>query len=96
MPATVERIVGWVEDHGVIRELWLFGSRARGDYRPDSDVDLAVELKGGDAAFGLYIAIGDQWQRELAALVGLPVSLEAVDATNRPNDPMIVLWRRST
>jgi predicted nucleotidyltransferase len=27
-----------------IVELWLFGSRARGDSRPDSDVDLALAL----------------------------------------------------
>lgn len=31
--------------------LYLFGSRARGDHRPDSDADVAVVLKDGDWAF---------------------------------------------
>jgi uncharacterized protein len=29
------------------REIWLFGSRARGDARPDSDFDLLVVAKPG-------------------------------------------------
>jgi uncharacterized protein len=28
-------------------EIWLFGSRARGDHRPDSDIDLLVVLPDG-------------------------------------------------
>lgn len=39
--------------------LWLFGSRARGDFRPRSDVDLAVEAPRASA--------GD-WQRLLDLL----------------------------
>jgi predicted nucleotidyltransferase len=30
-------------------EIWLFGSRARGDHRPDSDIDLLVVLPDGFA-----------------------------------------------
>ena len=26
-----------------IKAIWLFGSRARGDHRPDSDVDLLIQ-----------------------------------------------------
>ena len=32
-------------------DILLFGSRARGDARPDSDVDLAVVLQDGDWSF---------------------------------------------
>jgi predicted nucleotidyltransferase len=34
----------WASANGSVRELWLFGSRATGGSRPDSDVDLAVAL----------------------------------------------------
>ena len=34
----------WAKDNGNVRELWLFGSRAQGCARPDSDVDLAIAL----------------------------------------------------
>lgn len=30
---------------GRVREAWLFGSAARGDFRPDSDLDLALVME---------------------------------------------------
>ena len=44
-PVVVEEIQTLARRHGV-RRVILFGSRARGDFRPKSDIDLAVE--GGD------------------------------------------------
>jgi predicted nucleotidyltransferase len=34
----------WASKNESVRQLWLFGSRARGDSREDSDVDLALAL----------------------------------------------------
>jgi len=54
-----------------IRALSLFGSAARGEDRPDSDVDLAVELDP-DAHLGLrFFAL----ERQLSDLLGRPVDL---------------------
>ena len=44
-PVVLEEIRSLARRHG-IRKVILFGSRARGDYRPKSDIDLAVS--GGD------------------------------------------------
>jgi uncharacterized protein len=40
---TVHRLVAQLDPD----EIWLFGSRARGDHRPDSDIDLLVVLPDG-------------------------------------------------
>jgi len=55
--------------HGV-RVLGVFGSVARGEDRPDSDVDLLVELPAGMGLFALA-----RVQNELEQLVGAPVDL---------------------
>jgi predicted nucleotidyltransferase len=55
--------------HGV-RNLRVFGSVARGEDRPDSDVDLLVDLPPGLGLFGL-----GRVQDELEAILGTRVDL---------------------
>jgi predicted nucleotidyltransferase len=69
------------EREGVAR-MAMFGSRARGDNRPDSDVDLVIEVEPGrkfsmiDAA-GLYGVIEDR--------IGLESSIVVFDDYTDPD-----------
>jgi predicted nucleotidyltransferase len=90
----------WASDNGSVRELWLFGSRATGRSRPDSDVDIALALMaatdGTDWALGNYFALHGNWKRELEAIVGRHVSLEAI-VPDTPEDEAVrrcgaLLW----
>jgi len=56
---------------GVAR-LEVFGSSARGDFRPDSDVDLLVEFEPGLRVGFLHLT---GLQLELQSLLGVPVDL---------------------
>jgi predicted nucleotidyltransferase len=38
------KIAQWAERHPEIKRVYLYGSRARGDHHPDSDIDLAIEV----------------------------------------------------
>jgi predicted nucleotidyltransferase len=60
-----------------LTRLALFGSIARGDLGPDSDVDLLIEV---DAAhrFGLFAFL--DLKNDLAGLLGRPVDLAFADA----------------
>ena len=60
-----------------VRRLALFGSMARGDVGPKSDVDLLIEV---DAAsrFGLFALL--DLKNDLAGLLGRPVDLAFPDA----------------
>ena len=60
-----------------VRFAMLFGSRARGDERPDSDVDLLVELDD-DSFRGQRDLVG-----RLEAAVGLEVQLVTLDVARR-------------
>ena len=59
-----------VADRHGVQVLGVFGSVARGDDRPDSDVDLLVELPEGMGLFAIA-----RVQNELEALLGSPVDL---------------------
>lgn len=58
--------------HWKITKLTLFGSQARGDARPDSDVDLLVEY-APDADWSLLDIA--RLHEEMATLFGRPVDL---------------------
>jgi predicted nucleotidyltransferase len=55
-----------------IRELALFGSVLRADFRPDSDVDVLVTF-ADDADWGLLAHL--EMQQELATLLQRPIDL---------------------
>ncbi len=42
-----------------IDKLWLFGSRARGQARPDSDVDFLVQARAGSSLFDIAGFVAD-------------------------------------
>ncbi|WP_166350881.1 helix-turn-helix domain-containing protein [Phytoactinopolyspora limicola] len=76
-------------------QAWVFGSVARGDDRPDSDLDLLVELESGSSAVDI---IG--LDEELSAVLGCPVQvvttaeLESNDllrrGVNRHREPLAI------
>jgi predicted nucleotidyltransferase len=73
-------------------EIWLFGSRAEGTHRPDSDFDLFLVTapEDGDAGF--------DYDRAYAPITGLGVGCEIVpcradEFTVERTDPTSLCWR---
>lgn len=71
----VDQLADFCRRYGV-RELALFGSRASGEAKPDSDVDLLVSFEPGVRVTFLTLA---RMQRELEALLGRSVDLVPKD-----------------
>jgi predicted nucleotidyltransferase len=92
----------WAEANKNVRELWLFGSRARGDAREESDVDLALALMPPDGktngALGAYFCFESEWKRQLEAIVGRAVSIEPLvpgeGSDVRVRREGVLLWAR--
>lgn len=64
-----------------VKELSVFGSALRGDFRPDSDVDVLVELKPGH---GLNLYDWVDMIEELKAIFGRDVDLVSKGGLKNP------------
>lgn len=78
--ATIRMIVMQLAERYGIAEMYVFGSVARGEAQPDSDVDLLYRLKPQAPQSLLEL---QQLRAELAEQLGRPVSLTSYDALER-------------
>jgi predicted nucleotidyltransferase len=98
----LRRLRSWAAGNENVRELWLFGSRARGEAREESDVDLALALMPPDGkhdwALGNYFFFESEWKRQLEAIFGRAASIEPLvpgeDSDERVRREGVRLWGR--
>jgi predicted nucleotidyltransferase len=57
-PATLEKLNSVFAQHSAIDTVVIYGSRAKGNYRPGSDIDLCI--KGGEISFPEFMQIENQ------------------------------------
>ena len=72
----------WAESQPRVRRLWIFGSRAQGNARPDSDLDLAVEIEpvaDSEETLPYWMTCSERWQSELQRRSEHPVDLDWFD-----------------
>jgi predicted nucleotidyltransferase len=101
------RLCSWANANDSVLELWLFGSRAQGSSRTESDVDLALVLtppKGKEnwALQNWFSPTSDKWKPQLEGIVRRNVDLEVMlpGAPGPDYDSMVRcfgvrLWTRS-
>ena len=73
-------IAHWAADQPLIEAVYAFGSRVKGGYRPDSDIDLAIEVGGEDEqdCFTNAIFFKGEWAIALQSLVSVAVHLQII------------------
>lgn len=57
-PATLDKLNSVFVEHSAIEHVLIYGSRAKGNYRPGSDIDLTI--KGNQIPFAEFMRIEDQ------------------------------------
>jgi predicted nucleotidyltransferase len=65
-----------------ISEVWIFGSRAKGSFRPDSDLDIAIVVGGETPGERLadWISCNKEWKAELQGLLEVRLDLQLGNA----------------
>ena len=79
----IEVVAAWAADKPLVDRVYLFGSRVRGDTRPDSAIAIAVELDleelaGRDDTGGVdtWTSESPDWIDELQVLIPIKVDLQ--------------------
>ena len=76
-PEWCDAIRSWAAAIPSVDRVSLYGSRARGTPRPDSDLDLAVYVRAPDGEhLSEWIENRQRWQQALSARLGIKVHLE--------------------
>jgi predicted nucleotidyltransferase len=60
VPQGLRDLLRQAEQTLALRRVWLFGSRARGDARPGSDLDLAFEHDSSPAAWADFVNLANE------------------------------------
>ena len=81
-----EKVSVWATSYPEILRIILFGSQARGDSKPNSDVDLAFEVEGisGEEAYTTYCCEKEKWEMELESILGRHVSMVRKTDNGKP------------
>jgi uncharacterized protein len=77
-----DSVARWAAENPDVRRVWVFGSRAKDTHRPDSDIDIALELEPvGDSEETLtrWIVNSDLWRSQLQGRIDAKVDLEWFD-----------------
>lgn len=88
-PSTIEMIPmlrEWAKRTSCVNVVHLFGSRVRGDFRPDSDLDIALEIspkEGDENAFTTWISEAAKWCAEIQKYTPVKIQLEWLDRSGK-------------
>lgn len=78
----------WAGKHLDIRTVYIYGSRATGDFNRDSDLDIAIELDPKHShinGYGLWVSCSEEYERAVKSLLSESnVHLEYCDKENTP------------
>ena len=100
-PEQIEAVERWAEHVPWITEAWLFGSRAKGTARSDSDFDIAVTIKGGartgnTSAETLWHFNHEEWEAAISSGLQSHVSFYPKDETTKDLvTEAVLIWSRS-
>jgi predicted nucleotidyltransferase len=92
-----DKLAAWAAGKPQIAALHIFGSRARGDHRPDSDLNVALEFVDVERQVIELVYNRARWIWELSELSGLTVNdLDLRFDKHIVKLPIVTVYRRTT
>ena len=77
----------WASSKTIVRKVYIFGSRACGQFHHESDLDVAIEIdprKGDTNSFTTWTCEAKKWKEELQPFLRYNLDLERYDPKETP------------
>jgi predicted nucleotidyltransferase len=82
-------VAEWAASEPLVEAAYLFGSRAKGFNRPDSDLDVALKVSGDDEGFTNWISEASGLRKSLGNLLPVPVDLQMMHSLDAKVTPAV-------
>lgn len=90
------KLAAWAESKPEIAALHIFGSRARGDHGPKTELDIALEFVDVEQQLIQLVCNRPRWIWELSELTGLAVTdLQLRSDKHIVKLPIVTVYRRT-
>lgn len=83
-----EALQNWAQNEPIVIKVYIFGSRLKGTHRPDSDLDIAVELRklpGDEDVNATWIGEAKRLKHSIAKFVPYNVDLQGYNGKETPH-----------
>ena len=84
----IKIIVGqWAAENALVRKVYIFGSRARDDFRADSDLDIAIQVNQAPqdgSEYSTWFYFSQELKESLQLLLPYTLQLEWYDPIGTP------------
>lgn len=106
-PQLAAKIAIWGATKPLIKRIHVFGSRIRGDHKPESDIDIAIELdpaecRPGESWYTIWTFKTKGWMDELQDLMPYEVDLDGYNGENTPTirkglqEASVIVYEKAT
>lgn len=79
-------VASWANHQRLIRRIFFFGSRVRNEHRPDSDLDIAIELiyPNPDISAAHWAFESDAWVLTLSTMLPWELDMQCFNSQGTP------------
>jgi len=98
-------LIKWAQSNSYINKVYIYGSRARSDYRDDSDLDIALEIipsENDSHPHAVFAFDSKEWVAELQPKIPYQLHLkgsygeESPDVTSGIKKSSILVYEKTT
>lgn len=81
-------LIKWAQTESIVTKVYIFGSRLKGTHRPDSDLDIAIELQklpGDETVTATWICEAGRLKNSIKSYLPYAIDLQGYNGEETPH-----------